>query len=1263
MRGLEAVTLIGAGRFSDARLKVERHVQVFGENGNGKSTLCRALLFFYLGEPGRSNYGLDPSKHDWPDYYLSVSRSYVIYEVARGEGLPFHIAVTRPGRQIQFLFVDAPFRREYYAEEAGLHAARIKPFDEVISALDAEATHYEKVDSYAGFQERIYGIKTSPFNVFLPVHGKQDKALILGQAIAGMFRASAGGIDKMDLGKFRNVLVSTVSNPQEAQIDIQKIANNISNFTNDYGALTAYQKQEQNADFMLATLGDIENAQRECDGVIREFASRFKCVQPAKREREESLARYMGEEEKNKGALAELERVHSSAVEGMNMAIGQAKEKIQTGERTKADYESKDIRRKRQELDELPVITLKLGSVVEQLSLLKRKYTSEDEWRKEALGIVETDWNRHVGLHNKKTGELVRSFDVETHERREHRDTAIESVRQAHEEKLDGCKASRKPLEGIVASANTAIKESYALAETPELKKGKQQRSQTERDKGVAIRKSAEIDSRRKNLATQDELEQTKAQQEFERESARIAKDLNSADIFYADLSSKHDVLLNNRKATEGQLKAFDASLASFYREHAPEGWRSASKVLDQDILFRSAESLSAECVTGGHDDVFGVSLKLDSVSDRRATFDRAGIEANLEEINISLEASEAEKTKASGEQVRLKQEATTLENTTKSRKENLKSAQESRREAADREISECDDQIQLLNQKIEFLDHQIEVAQQEFDNKQEQLRSLCQSRIADSEKKISEIREAEESSRASLKEAEAKIKLRFSDAQEESLVRRKGLEAEIEKDFQDKEKACIAERAKIEKEFQSRIAGMGADTGRIDELTCQESLLTEQKESRENCLSEVIQMETLWKAHVVPLDAHRDELKSAESKKSVAESEHSGKKATLVNEGREIASAMSSVNRTLGLLTDDEKAAQDFALGYPQHAGRLDLPDVEAAQPFNAGTLAELLRDIKRLKNDEDGWNADGAEKFRKFRGGFAPEEIKFFGWTSSIEFPDWKIFAGLELRSIRKNNTISHRNGLLSDFFGVLVASIDSQLTRFEEAMTQVHTTARHLGDYLAEEKLMDLIDFIRVRVEPVDGRLHKKLQKISELRNLHFGSGTRDLFSAPASRDHVEKAIKAFADLSGEIERTKKDKLLLEECFNLEVMVSENGRPTGWEPSIGAVGSHGTAYLVKMSIYLALLEIIRSGTFRNKSEVRVHCLFDEAGTISPKHIDAILKYAERKGITLIAAGQAQSSGAFSSWFQVWKNEQSTETEFFGQLKASKIKDVKWQ
>lgn len=89
------------------------------------------------------------------------------------------------------------------------------------------------------------------------------------------------------------------------------------------------------------------------------------------------------------------------------------------------------------------------------------------------------------------------------------------------------------------------------------------------------------------------------------------------------------------RGATDGDLGAFDASLARFFQMEAPESWPNAAKTLNRETLFTNATTLGAQKTPSLG--VWGVELSTDPLPEPGAAYDRDQLAVRLREVGKKL--------------------------------------------------------------------------------------------------------------------------------------------------------------------------------------------------------------------------------------------------------------------------------------------------------------------------------------------------------------------------------------------------------------------------------------------------------------------------------------------------------------------------------------------------------------------------------------------------------------------------------------------------
>src|SRR5688572_25974190 len=116
MRFLNKVIFINSATIPYSEVTLDGNVHFIGTQGVGKSTLLRAVLFFYNADTLR--LGIPKEKKSFPEYYFPYQNSYLIYEVMRESG-PYCIIAFKSQGKVCFRFVDAAYDKKYFISGDG----------------------------------------------------------------------------------------------------------------------------------------------------------------------------------------------------------------------------------------------------------------------------------------------------------------------------------------------------------------------------------------------------------------------------------------------------------------------------------------------------------------------------------------------------------------------------------------------------------------------------------------------------------------------------------------------------------------------------------------------------------------------------------------------------------------------------------------------------------------------------------------------------------------------------------------------------------------------------------------------------------------------------------------------------------------------------------------------------------------------------------------------------------------------------------------
>jgi hypothetical protein len=126
-------------------------VHFIGTQGVGKSTLLRALLFFYNAD--KLKLGIPKEKKNFDSFYFPYANSYIIYEVMRENGAYCVVAAKSQGRA-SFRFIDAPFAKEWFISNRNEVYAE---WGRVREQVGSKVQITPQVTNYETYRDIIFG--------------------------------------------------------------------------------------------------------------------------------------------------------------------------------------------------------------------------------------------------------------------------------------------------------------------------------------------------------------------------------------------------------------------------------------------------------------------------------------------------------------------------------------------------------------------------------------------------------------------------------------------------------------------------------------------------------------------------------------------------------------------------------------------------------------------------------------------------------------------------------------------------------------------------------------------------------------------------------------------------------------------------------------------------------------------------------------------------------------------------------------------------
>jgi hypothetical protein len=1206
MRRLNRIVLINSAGFDYVEFPVGGHSQVIGVNGHGKSTLLRTVLFFYLGTNEKAPYALHETKTDFVSHYLGDPPSYLIYEVARGDGEPdYHIAVTRPSGRIQFHFIDAPFSKDYYVD-----GNVVQSIEAVSQGLRDAHCEFDTVASYEEFHHRIYGLVPSPYTVFRPAPRSSGHVGILPRIISGIFTVS-----QLDADKLKSALTCGVRQDSlTTELDLVLLKNQLENFRRVNNAVKTYLRCEQDALDLVALAEEFETIKSERQHAIEDLVRMAKRLPEEWRiliEQQTTLAK------ERTDAVAQFKLADGEfgrAIQKLGEDIAVLNSKIVKGEETEAEYHKREIELKSKELEKLPGLHEESRSAQEEYDALTAKYGDEQQRKERMIASIQQTWtelSRQIAV-KRATCECESLQHLKGLE--EERKQAFALIEDEQNHAKNALRPKRKCAEIDRADLNQEFKDLADIKEPAELLQIRTTLADTDG-------KLREESSRQERLRSQINL----AKEKNERERERIDRD---AAAERTQLAATIKQLEDDRDRTVAELEKFDGSLARFFQVEAPQTWPQASKTLNRETLFQNAADLEAKKSPGNATSAWGLEFSTEMLPDSPNSYDREALSGSLQKTKASL-AAEHDKLQAAQERYlaatsELEKLATQTRDSLESE---IKSSIELRRNMQDQGIRLENRRLTLDSQFKQFLqDRRTKLAEREVEVKQEE------DRVHQDETDL-----------------EVKCQARRTKLQEDLSARSKSFEdvkvcrlSGIADEEQAAQKRRGEELARIEQAFQAALTKQGVNVVLIKAAQERAAKATTEMQRISGYQIEVTEYGQLKREFIDPLPSLRSgRARLAES----AEAKRTGQK-QLKARHEEAMQALQmredKLSETERDLQQDKDTVNRFRRDarFAQELGLFDRDDLAAAPFYRAKAISELTQTATDSHESLVAIGTKADKNARTFLNHFDPETLdrKVLGFSPILPHFNWFIFVGAELKPFVNKRGIQGMKQIQTQEFEQLIRNICAKNSDFREGIRQVNQTANLVEQHLKENNFVDVLDAIELKVERIDSSLIRILAQLEEFAGVTF-SADRDLFGKRADRDQIDRAIETFEKLLREIDNHRVQRLQLADYFDFVIRVHENGHDMGWRKSLDHIGSTGTDYLVKMLIYLSLIEIYRERAIDAKAGSTVHCVLDETGVLAPTYVRSVLEYAQSRGIILITAGHSQQTVGFQNWMHVRK------------------------
>lgn len=623
MRYLNKIVFINSAAIRYSEVQLDGNIHLIGTQGVGKSTILRAILFFYNADTQR--LGIPVEKKSYQDYYFPYADSSIIYEVAREDGW-FTVLSYKTMNRICYRFIASPYRPDLFIDEEGAPY----PSDRIRSVLDKNGIKYSgAISTYEEYRNILYGNSDNKrdYSCYSLMESGSYQNII--RTIQNVLLNS-----RLEADYIKQTIITSL-NEADSVIDLSRYRSHLSGFEaqlNDIGVFREPGMARKAAG--ISTLSDdIRKRDLRINDLCRQLRGAYLETERILPE----LSRKIHEQEavksdfyKQRDKLDAESKNRTATMEG-ELAV--LKNALSEAEAKRVFYAGKDIQTAMDRCNKLEILQQEQESLVVEKDLLSSKNKEASVLHANLIANLK---NELAGFENEKQKQLLAAeteINARREARREYYRRLREESRHAASEEKERLLVDREKRTTEVAALKMRIKTARGQSGTSE---------ELEAVKG----RLGNYDANRKDL----ELKIRELKYELNYQTKEFETAEKHLDEDYQKLAESNEVKIEALSAKLAELTEFlDNQKDSFFNwlsEHKP-GWeQTIGQVCDERLLY--GKEFTAE--VGEGDTFYGirftsgihrnVKTKEDYLTEKKdAEEKRAGIQRFIATARQDLEA------------------------------------------------------------------------------------------------------------------------------------------------------------------------------------------------------------------------------------------------------------------------------------------------------------------------------------------------------------------------------------------------------------------------------------------------------------------------------------------------------------------------------------------------------------------------------------------------------------------------------------------------
>ena len=1208
MRYLNKIIFINSAHVPYAEIKLDGNVHFIGTQGVGKSTLLRAILFFYNVDKSKLGIKTQAGQKGYDEFYLPHQNSYIIYEVSRETGKFFVMTFLSHGRTA-FRIVDCAYDKRFFVDEDG--SVRYE-WGRISEQIGTRVYKSNIIRGYEEFRDIIYGNSqqvAKELRRFSLMESTKYHQVPL--TIQNIFLNQS-----LESRVIKDTIIDSMDFASD-DIDLNRYREEVKNFRQQYEDIWKWYKVEKNGKVKVKT---------EADTVIERYTN-YEYVRKLISELCGQLNYALSRDTHRLPVLAEQEFVCSTELSRQRRLLGDEETKYkEEGARLNQEegaikFFLEQVKSKRQHYTEIGIEKIaerisKEGELkIQQRSLTHQEdtLTSKNQSVKSKYDTLTQEVDNHLstfGLQcQKQLNELDRQRIEEEDRLQAEWNEKAENTRSLYEQKL----SDNQRLLDDARTAENDIK--LQTQRTQQSNPYKEEMDEQERkikelgDKQLALFKdSTEKQKEIDHITNEVAMQRKELETACEREVSAIENDIKqiSADI------AKLDDMLGRQKG----------SFIEWLGENV-DGWEeNLGKVLDEDTILYNT-SLNPHKSTS-NDTIYGVKIDTSNIEKTIKTPD----ELKCQKASLEQKVEELEK-KITLRKQQLEKDIVELECQPSSQLKQLR-----------KDKMNLDAEYNQIPHRIEMIKKDKTAAEERLKKWREDELEKLQKKLGEAGKEIETLNKQKDGLTAQRDKEIASLKISYNKQKKELKSNCDQQKAAVNAELKQKEQVAIQRKAELQAQMDAELKGLGVDVDQLADIRRQLQKVTEDLRYIDEHRADFISWQNDIRDYFNQEQQKKDERKNVRMKIDDLQSKFQKRKQHYDEKIKQLLDELHSLQDEQKRLKETIERVQAF-MNNPSCPSDIS----SAGEMETAKSLSDILEELRDQITSQQRKFEDFKQAVIKFKGNFSPQNTFYFR-TEFNSDADYTDFAA-ELNEFISNNKIEQYRVRTSRQYATIIKRIAKDVSDLSQHKSDIERTILDINRDFRENNFAGVIKDIELRAVESNDRLMQQLLNIKHFDDEHgFDIGQLNLFTDEDNLNRTnDQAVRLLMTLIEMMDaEQKREQITLADTFKLEFKVRENDNDTNWVEKLSNVGSDGTDILVKAMVNIMLINVFKRKISRKFGDFKLHCMMDEIGKLHPNNVEGILKFANVRNINLInSSPTTYNAQAYKYTYSLSKDENS--------------------